>query len=166
MPVFCGSALKNSGVQFLLDAIVDYLPSPVDVPAVKGTGLNDNLEISRSPKLDEPFSALAFKAVSDPFIGRLVYFRVYSGGIKVGDSVLNSTLGRKERLGRIVRMHAQSREDVSEVLVGDIVAVVGAKNARTGDTLCDPSNPVVLEYITFPEPVMSFAIETKTTAEQ
>ena len=166
VPVFCGSALKNSGVQFLLDAIVDYLPSPVDVPAVKGTGLNDNLEISRSPKLDEPFSALAFKAVSDPFIGRLVYFRVYSGGIKVGDSVLNSTLGRKERLGRIVRMHAQSREDVSEVLVGDIVAVVGAKNARTGDTLCDPSNPVVLESITFPEPVMSFAIEPKTTAEQ
>ena len=166
VPVFCGSALKNSGVQFLLDAIVDYLPSPVDVPAVKGTGLNDNLEISMSPKLDEPFSALAFKAVSDPFIGRLVYFRVYSGGIKVGDSVLNSTLGRKERLGRIVRMHAQSREDVSEVLVGDIVAVVGAKNARTGDTLCDPSNPVVLESITFPEPVMSFAIEPKTTAEQ
>ena len=166
VPVFCGSALKNSGVQFLLDAIVDYLPSPVDVPAVKGTGLNDNLEISRSPKLDEPFSALAFKAVSDPFIGRLVYFRVYSGGIKVGDSVLNSTLGRKERLGRIVRMHAQSREDVSEVLVGDIVAVVGAKIARTGDTLCDPSNPVVLESITFPEPVMSFAIEPKTTAEQ
>ena len=166
VPVFCGSALKNSGVQFLLDAIVDYLPSPVDVPAVKGTGLNDNLEISRSPKLDEPFSALAFKAVSVPFIGRLVYFRVYSGGIKVGDSVLNSTLGRKERLGRIVRMHAQSREDVSEVLVGDIVAVVGAKNARTGDTLCDPSNPVVLESITFPEPVMSFAIEPKTTAEQ
>ena len=166
VPVFCGSALKNSGVQFLLDAIVDYLPSPVDVPAVKGTGLNDNLEISRSPKLEEPFSALAFKAVSDPFIGRLVYFRVYSGGIKVGDSVLNSTLGRKERLGRIVRMHAQSREDVSEVLVGDIVAVVGAKNARTGDTLCDPSNPVVLESITFPEPVMSFAIEPKTTAEQ
>ena len=166
VPVFCGSALKNSGVQFLLDAIVDYLPSPVDVPAVKGTGLNDNLEISRSPKLDEPFSALAFKAVSDPFIGRLVYFRVYSGGIKVGDSVLNSTLGRKERLGRIVRMHAQSREDVSEVLVGDIVAVVCAKNARTGDTLCDPSNPVVLESITFPEPVMSFAIEPKTTAEQ
>ena len=166
VPVFCGSALKNSGVQFLLDAVVDYLPSPVDVPAVTGTGIKDDLEVTRSPKLDEPFSALAFKAVSDPFIGRLVYFRVYSGAIKVGDSVLNSTLGRKERLGRIVRMHAQSREDISEVLVGDIVAVVGAKNARTGDTLCDPSNPVVLETITFPEPVMSFAIEPKTTAEQ
>lgn len=166
VPVFCGSALKNSGVQFLLDAVVDYLPSPIDVPAVTGTGLKDDLKVTRSPKLDEPFSALAFKAVSDPFIGRLVYLRVYSGGIKVGDSVLNSTLGRKERLGRIVRMHAQSREDISEVLVGDIVAIVGAKNARTGDTLCDPSNPVVLETITFPEPVMSFAIEPKTTAEQ
>ena len=166
VPVFCGSALKNSGVQFLLDAVVDYLPSPIDVPPVTGTGLKDDLKVTRSPKLDEPFSALAFKAVSDPFIGRLVYLRVYSGGIKVGDSVLNSTLGRKERLGRIVRMHAQSREDISEVLVGDIVAIVGAKNARTGDTLCDPSNPVVLEAITFPEPVMSFAIEPKTTAEQ
>ena len=166
VPVFCGSALKNSGVQFLLDAIVDYLPSPVDVPAVTGTGVKDDSSITRLPKADEPFAALAFKAVSDPFIGRLVYFRVYSGGIKVGDTVLNSNLGRKERLGRVVRMHAQSREDVSEVFVGDIVAVVGAKNARTGDTLCDPVNPVVLEAITFPEPVMSFAIEPKTTAEQ
>jgi len=166
VPVFCGSALKNSGVQFLLDAVVDYLPSPVDVPIITGTSIKDGLPITRSPGLDEPFSALAFKAVSDPFIGRLVYFRVYSGGIKVGESVLNSTLGRKERLGRVVRMHAQSREDVSEVFVGDIVAAIGAKNTRTGDTLCDPSNPVVLESITFPEPVMSFAIEPKTTAEQ
>ena len=166
VPVVCGSALKGRGIQPLLDAIGDYLPSPVDVPPVRGTNYLTGEEEHREPSEDAPFSALVFKAVADPFIGRLVYFRVYSGGVKTGATVLNSTSGRRERLGRIVQMHAQRREEVAEVGVGDIAAVVGAKQASTGDTLCDEKAPIVLETIRFPEPVMSIAIEPRTRTDQ
>lgn len=166
VPVLCGSALKNRGVQPLLDAVGDYLPSPLDVPPAKGKDYKDGHEITREPSLDAPFSALVFKAVADPFIGRLVYFRVYSGQIKTGSMLLNSTSGKRERLGRIVRMHAQRREDLEEVRAGDIVAAVGAKNASTGDTFCDENDPIILETIEFPDPVMSVAVEPKTLAEQ
>ena len=168
VPVVCGSALRNRGIQPLLDAVGDYLPSPVDVtPAIGAVyGNGDAEEITRAPREDAPFSALVFKAVADPFIGRLVYFRVYSGTVKAGAIVLNSSTGKRERLGRIVRMHAQRREDLEEVGVGDIAAAVGAKDASTGDTLCDMDEPIVLETITFPEPVMSVAIEPKNRGEQ
>ena len=165
VPVVCGSALRSRGVQPLLDAIGDYLPSPVDVPPVKGKDYETEDEVVREPRTDAPFSALVFKAVIDPFIGRLVYFRVYSGRASAGDTVLNSTTRKRERLGRIVQMHAQRREEVDEVGVGDIAAVVGAKQASTGDTLCDQNAPVVLETIVFPEPVMSIAVEPKTRAD-
>ena len=166
VPVTCGSALRNTGVQPLIEAIGDYLPSPLDVPAVTGMDYKDGDPVTREPAKSEPFAALAFKAVADPFIGRLVYFRVYSGKADSGSMVFNATNGRRERLGRVVRLHAQHREDLEEVKVGDIAAAVGLKRTSTGDTLCDEREPVVLETITFPEPVMSVAIEAKTRADQ
>ena len=165
VPVLCGSALKNKGVQALLDGIVEYLPSPSDVEGTQGTDNKTQSEIII--KYDrKKFSALVFKAVADPFIGRLVYFRVYSGELKTGDSIYNSTTGKKERVGRIVRMHAQIREDLDIVKSGDIAAIVGAKNATTGDTLSSPDAPIVLENISFPDPVMSISIEPKTKVDQ
>ncbi len=166
VPVVCGSALRNQGVLPLLDAVGDYLPSPIDVDPARGVGIDSDEEDYREPTDDAPFSALAFKAVADPFIGRLVYFRVYSGSVSAGSSVLNARTGRRERFGRIVKMHAQHREDLKEVNVGDIAAVVGAKDTSTGDTLCDQDSPIVLETISFPSPVVSVAVEPKTRAEQ
>ena len=166
VPVFCGSALQNRGVQPLLDAIGDYLPSPLDVPAIEGTVYRSEDSVTRKPENSEPFSALAFKTLSDPFVGRLVYLRVYSGTAVTGGMVLNSTTGNRERLGRILRMHADHREDIEKVLPGKIIAVVGLKETSTGDTICDRDNPVVLESITFPEPVVSVAIEPKSRADQ
>jgi elongation factor G len=166
-PVLCGSALKNKGVQFLLDSIVDYLPSPLDIPPVKGTN-PDNAEeaVERKASDDEPFTALAFKIAADPFVGKLAFFRVYAGKLKAGSYVLNSTTGEKERIGRIVRLHANSREDVEEVFAGEIAAAVGLKATFTGHTLCDPEHPILLESIVFPEPVISIAIEPKTKVDQ
>lgn len=167
VPVLCGSALKNKGVQFMLDAVTDYLPSPLDVPNPPAIDpRNPEQKIERKVSDSEPFSALAFKIASDPFIGKLCYFRVYSGVVKAGSYILNSTTGEKERIGRIVRMHANSREEVEEVYAGDIAAAVGLKNTFTGHTLCDPENPIILETITFPEPVISVAIEPKTKPDQ
>ena len=166
VPVVCGSALNNHGVQPLLDAVGDYLPSPLDVDPAVGTNPATGEDDYRDPNEDAPFSALAFKAVSDPFIGRLVYFRVYSGSAAAGSTVLNTRTGRKERLGRIVKMHAQHREDMDEVKIGDIAAIVGARQTSTGDTLCDQDNPIALETITFPSPVISVAIEPSARAEQ
>ena len=166
VPVMCGSALQNKGVQPLLDAIGAYLPSPVDIAGAQGKDYNSGEDVTRNPSEDEPFAALAFKAIADPFIGRLVYFRVYSGHAKTGSMVFNSAIGKRERLGRIVRMHAQHREDLEEVRVGDIAAAVGVRNTSTGDTICDENAPIVLETIDFPEPVMSMAIEPKTRADQ
>ncbi len=165
-PVFCGSSLRNKGVQPLLDAIVDYLPSPVEVPPVRGFIPEKDKEIERAPDDDAPLSALVFKIVTDPYVGRLAYLRVYSGKIKQGTMVYNSTKGKKERIGRLLRMYADRREDVEEVLAGDIGATLGLKNSFTGETLCVASNPILLEAITFPEPVISVAIEPKTTADQ
>ena len=166
VPVVCGSALRNRGVQPLLDAIGDYLPSPLDVPAVVGTEYKTGEEISRKPSENEPFSALAFKTVTDSFIGRLVYFRVYSGTASTGAMVFNSSRGRRERLGRIVVMHAQRREEIEKVGPGQIVAAVGLKDTSTGDTICDQNAPIILETITFPEPVISVAVEPKSRADQ
>ena len=166
VPVMCGSALRNRGIHPLLDAIGDYLPSPRDVPPAVGKDPRNDHGVTRPADEDAPFAALAFKAVADPFIGRLIYFRVYSGKVKSGTMVYNSATGERERLGRIVRMHAQDREEVEEVAVGEIAAAVGLRNASTGHTLCDEKEPVVLETITFPEPVMSVSIESKTRAEQ
>ncbi|MBI2552343.1 elongation factor G [Candidatus Uhrbacteria bacterium] len=167
VPVLCGSALKNKGVQFMLDAVVDYLPSPVDIAAPRGLDPQDHArEVQRRVADDEHFTALAFKIAADPFIGKLCYFRVYSGTLKAGSYVLNSTTGERERVGRLVRMHANAREDVDEVYAGEIAAAVGLKNTFTGHTLCDPAHPVLLESITFPEPVISVAIEPKTKADQ
>ena len=165
-PVFCGSALKNKGVQPVLDAVIDYLPSPLDIAAVHATDLNTGEMVERPALDDAPLSALVFKIVTDPYVGRLAYFRVYSGTITTGSAVLNSTKGRRERVGRMVRMYADRREDITEVSAGDIGAVLGLKDSFTGDTLCDPQNPVALESITFPEPVISVAIEPKTTIDQ
>ncbi|MBI2952981.1 MAG: elongation factor G [Chloroflexi bacterium] len=166
VPVLCGSALRNKGVQPMLDAIIDYLPSPLDVRPVEGINPKAEVETSRKVSDAEPFSALAFKIVSDPFVGRLAYIRVYSGHQSSGSYVLNSTKGQKERIGRLLFMHANHREDVAEVHTGDIAAVVGLKSTFTGDTLCDPSHPIILESIKFPEPVISVAIEPKTKADQ
>ena len=166
VPVVCGSALRNLGVQPLLDAIGDYLPSPLDVPPVVGTDSATGEEASRAPDPDEPFAALAFKTVADTFIGRLVYFRVYSGSIETGAMVYNSTNGRRERLGRIVRMHAQRREELKVVGPGEIAAAVGLKETATGDTICDRQAPVVLETISFPDPVVSVAVEPRSRADQ
>jgi elongation factor G len=166
VPVLCGSALKNKGVRPLLDAIVNYLPSPEDMPPVRAIDTRVGGEVARPPKDDAPFSALAFKVVSDPFVGRLVYFRVYSGTVKVGAQVLNSTRGKRERIGRLLRMHANRREEEEEVGAGAIVATLGLKNTFTGDTLCHYSQPVLLEAIRFPEPVISVSVEPKTRADQ
>jgi elongation factor G len=167
VPVLCGTAFKNKGVQPLLDAVVDYLPSPVDVPAIVGSDpRHEDRALAREASDDEPFAALAFKIMSDRHIGKLTYFRVYSGKLAAGNQVLNATKDRKERVGRILQMHANHREDKDGVFAGDIVAVVGLKNTSTGDTLCDPNHPIVLERMEFPEPVISVAIEPKTKADQ
>ena len=165
-PVYCGSALRNKGVQPLLDAIVDYLPSPIDIPDVVGTKPSSGEEITRPASDKAPLSALVFKIVTDPYVGRLAYFRVYSGKITKGTSVYNSSIEKRERVGRLLRMYADRREDIDEVLAGDIGAVLGMKNTSTGDTLCDAANAIVLEDITFPEPVIFLAIEPKTIADQ
>ncbi len=165
VPVLCGSAFKNKGVQPLLDAVVDYLPSPLDIPPTVGTDLKGN-PVERKADDSEPFSALAFKIMTDSYVGKLTYLRVYSGSLAKGSTVLNSTKGRKERIGRILQMHANHREDKESVFAGDIVAVVGLKNTTTGDTLCDPGHPVVLEALEFPEPVIHVAVEPKTKADQ
>ncbi|MGQ0742951.1 MAG: elongation factor G [Acidimicrobiales bacterium] len=166
VPVLCGSAFKNKGVQALLDAVVDYLPSPVDLPPVTGRDVKDTVDLSRKPADDEPFAALAFKIMADPHVGRLTYFRVYSGSLRKGAAVLNSTKDRKERIGRILQMHANHREDKESVFAGDIVAAVGLKQTTTGDTLCALENPIVLESLEFPEPVIHVAIEPKTKIDQ
>jgi elongation factor G len=167
-PVLCGSAFKNKGVQPMLDAVVDYLPSPIDLPAVKGTDPDKKEEviIERQTDADAPMSALAFKIITDPYVGVLTFFRVYSGTVTAGSTVLNSTRGKKERIGRVVRMHADKREEVKEVSAGDIGAAVGLKETITGDTLCDPENPIVLETINAPAPVISIAVEPKTKADE
>ncbi|HUP47061.1 MAG TPA: elongation factor G [Thermoanaerobaculia bacterium] len=165
-PVLCGSAFKNKGVQPLLDAVVDYLPSPLDIPPVKGVNPDDESFIERKASDDEPFSALVFKIMTDPFVGQLAFFRVYSGHIETGMSVLNTTKGNSERIGRLLKMHANKREEIKEVWAGDIGAAVGLRNVTTGDTICDLKNPIVLETMTFPEPVIAVAIEPKTKADQ
>jgi elongation factor G len=165
-PVFCGTAFKNKGVQQLLDAIVDYLPSPLDVPPVTGKNLSDGTELVRQAEENEPFSALAFKVMTDPFVGQLTFLRVYSGVMAAGSYVYNSTKDTKERVGRLLKMHANKREDIKEVSAGDIAAAVGLKSTLTGDTLCDDKNPILLEAMEFPEPVISVAIEPKTKADQ
>ena len=166
VPVVCGSSYRNKGVQKLLDAIVDYMPSPTDVPAIKGVNPKTDEEEERKSSDDEPFSALAFKIMTDPYVGRLSFFRVYSGTLTTGSSVLNATKGKRERMGRILQMHANHREDIETVYSGDIAAVVGLKNTTTGDTLCDEKNPIILESMEFPEPVIRVAIEPKNKAGQ
>ncbi len=166
VPVLCGSALRNKGVQPMLDAVVDYLPSPLEVPPITGTLPRSDVQVTRKVREDEPFSALAFKIVSDPYVGRLAYFRVYSGKAETGQAILNTSRDRKERFGRLLQMHANRREEIDTVYAGDIAAAVGLKNTFTGDTLSDPVNPIVLESIKFPEPVISVAIEPKTKADQ
>ena len=166
VPVVCGTSYKNKGVQKLLDAIVDYMPSPLDIPAIKGVDPDTDEETERNADDKEPFSALAFKIMTDPFVGKLCFFRVYSGTVAAGTTILNSVKGNKERFGRILRMHANHREDITEVYTGDICAAVGLKNTTTGDTLCDEKHPVVLESMEFPEPVIRVAIEPKTKAGQ
>jgi len=165
-PVFCGSSLKNRGVRRLLDAVVDYLPSPMDIPPVRGVRPGGEEELVREAKDDVPLSALVFKIVSDPYVGRMAYLRIYSGTLNKASSVYNSSKDRKERVGRLIRMYADHREDVDEVMAGDIAAVLGMKFAFTGDTLCDPADPIVLGSITFPEPVIFTAIEPKTKGDQ
>jgi elongation factor G len=165
-PVLLGSAFKNKGVQPLLDAVIDYLPSPIDVPAVTGTDPKTGEPTEREPRLDAPFSALAFKVMSDPFVGKLTYFRVYSGKLNSGSYIFNTSTGRKERVGRLLEMHANHREDVEQIAAGAIAAAVGLKQTTTGDTLCDPDAPVLLESIDFPDPVIDVAVEPKTKADQ
>ena len=166
VPVVCGSSYRNKGVQKLLDAIVDYMPAPTDVPAIKGVNPKTDEEEERKSSDEEPFAALAFKIMTDPYVGRLSFFRVYSGTLTTGSSVLNATKGKRERMGRILQMHANHREDIESVYSGDIAAVVGLKNTTTGDTLCDEKNPIILESMEFPEPVIRVAIEPKTKAGQ
>src|SRR5690349_16120100 len=166
-PVLCGTAFKNKGVQTLLDAVVDFLPSPLDIPPIEGMNPDKTEEkVLRHADDKEPFSALAFKIMTDPFVGQLVFIRVYSGQLKTGDSVLNPGKGKTERIGRLLKMHANKREEISEIYAGDICACVGLKNITTGDTITDPKNPVVLESIDFPEPVISVAVEPKTKGDQ
>ena len=165
-PVMTGTALKNKGVQLILDAVIKYLPSPADIPAIKGIDPKTEEEDQRKADDIEPLSILAFKIATDPFVGQLTFFRVYSGSLKAGSYVLNSTTGKKERIGRILRMHANHREEVEEIFAGDIAATVGLKETTTGNTLCDEKDPIVLEKITFPEPVISIAVEPKTKADQ
>ena len=166
VPVTCGTSYRNKGVQKLLDAIVDYMPAPNDVPAIKGTNPKTDEEEDRHPRDDEPFSALAFKIMTDPYVGRLSFFRVYSGTLNTGSAVLNATKNKRERVGRLLQMHANHREDLETVYAGDIAAMVGLKNTTTGDTLCDEKNPIILESMEFPEPVIRVAIEPKTKAGQ
>lgn len=165
-PVFAGSSLRNKGVQPVLDAVIDYLPSPLDIPAVRGTNPNTNEPVERGAADTEPLSALVFKIVTDPYVGRLAYMRIYSGVMTQGTMVYNSTKGKRERIGRLLRMYADRREDVTEVYAGDIAATLGMKESFTGDTLCDNQNPIILESISFPEPVINVAVEPKTTADQ
>ena len=167
VPVLCGSAFKNKGVQAMLDAVVDYMPSPIEVKAIKGI-LDDSKETEalRKSDDDEPFAALAFKIATDPFVGTLTFFRVYSGVVSTGDTVYNPIKGKKERIGRLVQMHSNSREEIKEVRAGDIAAAVGLKDVTTGETLCDPNNVITLERMEFPEPVISVAIEPKTKVDQ
>ncbi len=166
IPVLCGSALKNKGVQFMLDAVVEYLPAPTDLPPVKGTDPKTGAEIHRSASDSEPFTGLAFKIATDPFVGNLAFFRNYAGVVKKGTYVYNSTKGIQERIGRIVLMHANQREDVDEIYAGEIAAIVGLKDTTTADTICDPNAPIILEATTFPEPVIGVRIEPKTKADQ
>ena len=166
VPVLLGTAFKNKGVQPLLDAVVDFMPAPTDVPAIKGVKAGTEEEIERNNSDDEPFSALAFKIMNDPFVGSLTFIRIYSGGIKAGDSLLNTVKDTKERVGRMLLMHANSREEIKEAFAGDIVALAGLKSATTGDTICDPSSAVVLERMEFPDPVIEVAVEPKTKADQ
>jgi len=166
IPVLCGTAFKNKGVQTLLDAVVDFMPSPVDVPPIKGVNVDSGEEDERPSSDDEPFAALAFKVMTDPFVGTLTFFRVYSGVLETGSYVINSTKGRKERIGRILQMHANDRKDIKEVRAGDIAAAVGLKSTTTGDTLCADSDQIILEQMEFPDPVISVAIEPKTKADQ
>ncbi|CED99987.1 elongation factor G [Caldifermentibacillus hisashii] len=165
-PVLCGSAFKNKGVQLMLDAVVDYLPSPIDIPSIKGIIPDTDEDVERHADDNEPFSALAFKVMTDPYVGKLTFFRVYSGTLQSGSYVLNSTKGKRERIGRILQMHANHRQEIPEVHAGDIAAAVGLKDTTTGDTLCDEKNPVILESMEFPEPVISVAIEPKSKADQ
>jgi len=166
VPVLCGSALKNKGVQPMLDAVIDYLPSPLDVPPVSGTDPRDGEETSRETNPQAPFAALAFKIAADPYVGKLAFFRVYSGTLKTGSYIYNSSKGHRERVGRILQMHANHREEIESIGAGDIAAAVGLKNTFTGDTLCDEAKPIVLESISFPEPVIELAVEPKTKADQ
>ena len=166
IPVFCGAAFKNKGVQLLLDAIVDFLPSPLDLPPVEGVNPRTSEAEVRYPKEEEPFSALAFKIMTDPFVGQLTYLRVYSGKLATGDVVINSVKGAREKIGRLLRMHANKREEIKEISSGGIAAAVGLKNTITGDTLCDENKPIILESLQFSEPVISIAIEPKTKADQ
>jgi elongation factor G len=166
-PVICGSAFKNKGVQTMLDAVVDYLPSPLDIPDVQGTAIDDrNVAMTRKASDDEPFSALVFKIMTDPYSGQLAFFRVYSGKMNAGESIYNVAKGRRERVGRLLRMHANKREDIQEILAGDICAAVGLKTVSTGDTICDEDHPIALESIDFPTPVIQLAVEPKTKADQ
>ncbi|OFW69238.1 MAG: translation elongation factor G [Alphaproteobacteria bacterium RIFCSPHIGHO2_01_FULL_41_14] len=166
VPVLCGSAFKNKGVQPLLDAVVDYLPSPLDVPSVKGTNLKGDAEMTRKSSDEEPFSALAFKIMTDPFVGTLTFIRIYSGVLRTGDQVLNSITDNKERIGRMLQMHANMREDIKEGRAGDIVALCGLKSVTTGETLCNPQHPIILERMEFPDPVIEVAVEPKSKADQ
>ena len=166
VPVVCGTSYKNKGVQKLLDAVVDYMPSPLDIPAICGVNPKTDEEETREASDSAPFSALAFKIMTDPYVGRLSFFRVYSGTLEAGKTVLNSSKGQRERIGRILLMHANHREDLTMAYSGDIAAAVGLKNTTTGDTLCDEKNPIVLESMEFPEPVIRVAIEPKTKAGQ
>ena len=167
VPMYCGSAFKNKGVQAMLDGVIQLLPSPVDVPDVKGVDVDDDtVEMTRKSDDKAPFSSLAFKIITDPFVGALTFFRVYSGTLNGGDTVLNSVKGKKERIGRILQMHSNNREEIKEVLAGDIAAAVGLKDTTTGDTLCAVDAPIILERMTFPEPVISMAVEPKTKSDQ
>ena len=165
-PVLCGSAFKNKGVQPMLDAVVDYLPSPVEVPAIKGVLPDSDEEVIRKSSDDEPLSMLAFKVMNDPFVGSLTFCRIYSGKLEAGSHLLNTVKGKKERAGRMLQMHSNSREEIKEAFAGDIIAIVGLKNTTTGDTLCDAAKPVVLERMEFPDPVIEQAVEPKTKADQ
>src|SRR5690606_32817924 len=167
VPMLCGSAFKNKGVQAMLDSVIHYMPAPIDVPAIRGTlDDKDHTPAERHSTDDEPFSALAFKIMSDPFVGSLTFFRVYSGVLNSGDTLFNPVKGKKERIGRILQMHANSREEIKEVRAGDIAAAVGLKDVTTGDTLCDPDKVIILERMEFPDPVISVAVEPKTKSDQ
>src|SRR6185295_6128809 len=166
VPVLCGTAFKNKGVQTLLDAVVDLLPAPTDVPPMQGIDPDDGSELTRTANDADPFTALAFKIMTDPYVGTLTFLRVYSGVLSSGSYVYNSVKGKKERIGRLLKMHANKREDIKEVYAGDIAAAVGLRDTTTGDTLCDENKPIVLERMEFPDPVISIAIEPKTKADQ